>query len=1049
MRTDVKRSLLLWPAAASVTITVVSWLPTQIPQQQLPLRQDFASLIPPPQVRPLIGCSELKLEAIEIRSREEHGNRAMRLPQRLAEEFALEPVIIKAPVRHQQEELAGLALQPALGRSIRFAQPETVSLPKVESRIFGLDQIRSERAGDDRGARSTQPYRPVGNSPSDWQAGSLAIGTAGNDSGFNAIPSTFNAPEGAGGQTETGQAGAHDPRQSTLAASGSVGDLDSDRFLDSPESVIPQSNRALGRRLVDAETKSRSGDPTLDERLSNDTVDPGSKVADGSAVTEQVSGELNLEEPTVSSYRDSGKRFSDNGSSAAAARLPAVITDAFPRSIRVSDRSFSSDSSLRFDPPNPMGWPVTTELNDQLEKLAETVDGVASEVLDQFVSFPMPSDRITHWTRRVKSCLDELRTLPRLGDDRAGPLIVELGMLAAEGQREAESLDDRTRQIQWLETSYALARRIAVWQLVWEVIRHGDDGGDGDDWMVGDQPRDHFVTFNNAMAEVHADLLETGDQDAWGRYLLLDDLGNATVEPDREQRVLLAQRFLSRLQWHRLNPEQRRWLERQSIVELARLVRPWAQDAVDYANLMHQIELQEADDLNVVAIELANATQTLRYADNPMANQISDTLDTYYRNANVRLAVSAEMLKRFLPVVENKKVPINTTIMGSRVRGTSQIQSDLAIRLTPSADRWQLLLNANGQVRTDSIGRQNAVAIHTIGRSDFSSDTGIEISKRGVTIDGTEVEVRGSNRLRGIHTQFDGWPLFGPLVRSIAKSRYESLAPRANQIANREMRNRLGGEIDRMLDTKIDEATDRMRQMVLGPLGRLQLDPKVTDMQTTDKRLIARFRLAGDWQMAAFTPRPRAPASSLMSVQIHQSALNNTLEQLVPRGEPITPRELFQNVMQTFGQDAQVPDDLPEDVVIQFSRTRPITFEIEDNRLWVSFRIVRISRNESFDLTQFVVRAAYKPKIEGFKASLVRDGHLRISGPRMSMRERLPARTLFNKVLASQREIPITLAGAQDQQRFDGMAISQLELRSGWLAVAFSDETSPRIALAP
>ena len=112
-------------------------------------------------------------------------------------------------------------------------------------------------------------------------------------------------------------------------------------------------------------------------------------------------------------------------------------------------------------------------------------------------------------------------------------------------------------------------------------------------------------------------------------------------------------------------------------------------------------------------------------------------------------------------------------------------------------------------------------------------------------------------------------------------------------------------------------------------------------------------------------------------------------------------------------------------------------------------RIVRLRRTESVDLTQFIVRAAYKPQVDGLKASLVRDGHLRISGPRMSMRERLPARTIFNKVLSSNREIPITHPRLLEHPAVEGLAVSQLELRSGWLALAISDDEAPRIALAP
>jgi len=221
------------------------------------------------------------------------------------------------------------------------------------------------------------------------------------------------------------------------------------------------------------------------------------------------------------------------------------------------------------------------------------------------------------------------------------------------------------------------------------------------------------------------------------------------------------------------------------------------------------------------------------------------------------------------------------------------------------------------------------------------------------------------------------------------------------------------------------------------------------DMQTTDQRLLARYRLAGDWQLAAFTPRPRAPTTSLMSMQVHQSALNKTLEKLIPRDEPMPIRDVLRKSAEILGQlDAQAPDDFPEDVAVQFARTRPITIEIEDGQLWVTLRILRLNRGERVALTQFIVRAAYKPQIDGLQVSLVRDGHLRISGPGMSMRERLPVRAIFNKVLSPNRSIRLTPPQIFAHQAAENLVVSQLELRDGWIGIAVSDSGAPRIAAA-
>jgi hypothetical protein len=220
------------------------------------------------------------------------------------------------------------------------------------------------------------------------------------------------------------------------------------------------------------------------------------------------------------------------------------------------------------------------------------------------------------------------------------------------------------------------------------------------------------------------------------------------------------------------------------------------------------------------------------------------------------------------------------------------------------------------------------------------------------------------------------------------------------------------------------------------------------DMQTTEDRLAARYRLAGDWQLAANTPRPRAPRTSLMSLQVHQSAINNTLEQLVPQGEAITIRDLIQQGGEAFGQpELSIPDDIPADVSIQFSKSRPVSIEIEDGVVWVTMRIVRLRKGEKLNLTKFVVRAAYKAQGDGLNASLVREGHLRISGPGMSMRERLPVRAIFTKVLSPNHPIALTLPQLIEHPAAEGLMVSQLELREGWIGLAISKNDAPQVAL--
>ena len=686
-------------------------------------------------------------------------------------------------------------------------------------------------------------------------------------------------------------------------------------------------------------------------------------------------------------------------------------------------------------------WPEAKQLVTQLKRLADLKDDSGPQQEFRFISADGTEMTIAGWAARVQGLLADLQELPRLGDAGAGAIIDALIALAAEGREQAEELEDRQRQVQWLRAIYAISRRTAVWMPVWDLSRSDDLS-----WDLVDVDLDE--PLESAVQQVRDDLVVTGDVAGWNAFLMLDEVLEQGQGGNPATRAILSQRLMSRLEWHNLGAEQSQWLKRESIEQLVAVIRPWAQRAVDYAALMNQLEQQESNAIDLAAVDIASAVQTLRFAKSPAAVKVSAQINTHYRNANVRFAISERFIELMIPAIEPTSVSVNTQVLGARVSGVSQIQSDLDIDLEPSSDRWLLKLNANGRVETDSIGKQGFVSVRTAASAKFDAATHIEVTKRGMSLGGADAQVRSKTRLRGVETDYDGWPLVGTLVRSIAEDRYREMVPQANRIANREAQIRIESEIDSQLGSRVDQAAVKVSEMVLGPLGRLQLDPQVTDMQTTDERLLARYRVAGDWQLGAFTPRPRALSDSLMSVQLHQSALNNTLEQLISSKEPISIRDLIRDSAARFGKaDVGIPDDIPDDVMVQFARTRPITVEIEDGRLWLTLRVLRLRRDEGIDLTQFIVRVGYRPEMDGMNARLVRDGHLRISGPRMAMRERLPVRAIFNKVFAANREIPLTVPQLTENPATAGLFVSQLELRDGWLAMAISEEGAARIAL--
>lgn len=752
-------------------------------------------------------------------------------------------------------------------------------------------------------------------------------------------------------------------------------------------------------------------------------VAPGA--ADGSVVTAAVERrkEDHASPKNLPSAADSIGRMPD----ATGNVTDTVPEDSVNKDVKLTLRSLSQ--------PRSATWPVAPRLNEQLDILERITDRIAVSVDGSDARMASAGKQgatkreISLWLDEVRGLLQHLPSLNRLGEPEVADVVNRLAALQQRGAQRAEQLSSRGQRVAWLQAAYAIERRLAVWRPIYEI--------NSGDFPTSVHVGDDTLSVTATIDRLNALLPETGDAQGWQTFLLLNPLRKSFASGNNRDRRELSQTFLSRIYWPNLHPVHRQWLQNEAVMDVAEAVRPWASGAIDYAALLRQIEKAESNAIDLVTAEVAQSMQALQHAGHPKAKQLAQNLDAHYRNANIRFSISDAMLEKLLPELPARQVPVSTTLLGSRVTGVSRVTSDLKLRIYPSSSSWKLTLETLGNVATRSVGRRGPAAVSTSSVNPFVAATPIQIHKDDVSLGDPSVDVAGRTRLRGIATRYDDWPLIGELVRSLAENEYFETSPLTERIARQRMRSELVDEIDRTLHQKVDDATVRFSDAVLGPLTRLQLDPQVIDMQSTDTRLIARYRMAGPWQLAAMTPRPRALTDNLFSLQVHQSALNNTLEQLVPQDELMPIENVLSQCFALLGvQDQALPDDMPTDISIQFARHRPITVEVEQGRVWITMRIIRLDRSDRMHLRNFIVRAAYRPNIDGLSASLVRDGHLSISGPGMSMRQRLPLRAVFNKVLSPTRPLNLISGERLAERCPQGTGISQFELRDGWVGIS-------------
>jgi len=704
-------------------------------------------------------------------------------------------------------------------------------------------------------------------------------------------------------------------------------------------------------------------------------------------------------------------------------------------------------------------WIAATKLHQELEFLKSIAQRELDSPFEIMVSNPInppASVYLAEWVDEMSRHLHQLESLDAIGDPSARRILERMKQAAVKGSQTAESYGDSSSRKPWLCTAYSVERRADVWLAVWNACQIETENSATSTSTSSQSDQALLVSQINEIRQMLSpSQSRTGkDSSDWERFLLLNELeintSERTTAPASTESKVIAQRILTRIDQTVLTEGQQEWLTQPTIVHFIETLHTLASSKVDYEKLLLQIEQLEINSVNQFSKDLADTLQDLKFSKSHVDREIAHHLDTHYRNANFRIAIRDEFLNRILPSNEPMTVPIRTRAMGATIHGESQIQSELGISLTPSPDSWNMVLRSIGDITTLSTGHQSVVEIHTTGKANFQSGTPVTVSQNGINYEKTDVDVSGRLRLRRVESDLDDYPILGGFVRAVAERRFETVAPEANRISNRTVRNQIRAEIDQTLDQQTKTANQKLDELVVQPLVDMKLAPHVTQMQTTEEMLMGRFRVAGEWQMAAFTPRPRPPQDSLLNIQLHQSAINNTLEKLLPSGETMPIEEVLRQIAASFGQENfQMPEDMPEGVEIRFSTSHPVSVEIEDGMLMLTLRIVQMTRGRAVDLRNVIITATYRPEVSGLHAYFVRDGHLSITGPNMSMRKRLPARTIFNKVLSTNHPLPITPNGLEERDALAGLSISQLALERGWIGLALSEKIDSQLALSP
>jgi len=388
--------------------------------------------------------------------------------------------------------------------------------------------------------------------------------------------------------------------------------------------------------------------------------------------------------------------------------------------------------------------------------------------------------------------------------------------------------------------------------------------------------------------------------------------------------------------------------------------------------------------------------------------------------------------------------------LGRPVYGQSVTSSNLRVRLIPDPQRLRLALEVSGQVSAQTSSNAGPARFHNASDSTYTAWKEIELGTWGIRLWPATVQVQNDIRLQSLNTNFDVIPLVGALVQGMARSQHEQSRQEASWEVSRKIEAQAKQRIDGEADARLGELARRLHDRVLRPLEEISLEPTMISAETTERRLVARLRLASFEQLGGHTPRPQAPADSLASAQVHESVINNLFEQLGLNGQTLTVAELRQRLGARFpGLAASDPDTENDDAEITFADRDALRVQCDDGLMVLNIAIAELDQPPHY-YCDFQVRVHYRPEVRGLSVELAREGVIQLIGDRLNPRAQMALRGMFSKTFSKNRTWKLTPEAMLADSRLSGLAISQFAVQDGWMGVAIGPKRpGAEVALRP
>ena len=290
--------------------------------------------------------------------------------------------------------------------------------------------------------------------------------------------------------------------------------------------------------------------------------------------------------------------------------------------------------------------------------------------------------------------------------------------------------------------------------------------------------------------------------------------------------------------------------------------------------------------------ELRDSFARARYDAPDNGDRLASTLQKHLFNYNLRVLVSEAFLNRLMSQNRVEQGPVNDFILGANVYGNQITNTAVDVDLKPSSNTVRFDLRLNGNINSNTQGVTPQATVYTIGNHTFNARKEINFDGQTFSTMPATIAVSPRNTTTGISTQMSGIPIIGRIAQQIASEQVEAKRGEAESIAASRVQDNVLPRFNQDVDRSFAEQGDKLNREVFSGLRATKLFPDTYNYQSTDQLMTMNARVMSPHQIGGDLPDSRRMSVTGATALVHETALNNAIDQMDLAGQTVTEAEL-------------------------------------------------------------------------------------------------------------------------------------------------------------